>query len=209
MYPRLTFRGLHTDRLEAFAADHRLAFRGLPAECPGDHSHEAASSSILPDRATGVSGSPRREGLSLAAPWVSNPEGWFLGLPIAVPMAFFGTAVSAASCRTSEVRLATISVAGGAASLCRTALIGGSKRQGALQELLPRRGIRLCGTGATSLGRGISFAATWIYVNSNFYLFGWFHVKTRRFSRTQTVLMHNKSIFGNSKIKAVEYSDFL
>ena len=125
----MTLRVLHTHRLEAFAADHRLAFRGLPAEGPGDHSHEAASSSILPDRATGVSGSPRQEGLSAAAPRVSNPEGWFLGLPVAEPMTIFGMAVSAGSCRTSEVRLATISVAGGAATLYRTALRGGSKRR--------------------------------------------------------------------------------
>ena len=147
VYPRLTLRGLHTDRLEAFAADHRLAFRGLPAEGSGDHSHEAASSSILPDRSTGVSGSPRLEGLSAAAPWVSNPEGQFLGLPVAMPMAFFGTAVSAASCRTSEVRLAAISVAGGAASQHPTALRGGSKRRGAVPEPLPRRGSRLRGIG--------------------------------------------------------------
>ena len=35
LFPWLTLRGLYTDRLEAFAADHRLAFRGLPAEGPG------------------------------------------------------------------------------------------------------------------------------------------------------------------------------
>ena len=33
--PRLTFRGLSTDRLEVFSADLRLTFRGLPAECLG------------------------------------------------------------------------------------------------------------------------------------------------------------------------------
>ena len=67
MVPWLTFRGLHTDRLEGFSADHRLAFRGLPAEGLGDCSREAASLPIVHVRTDKVLSWLRQEVLSEAA----------------------------------------------------------------------------------------------------------------------------------------------
>ena len=82
--PWLTFRGLHTDRLEGFSADHRLTFRGLPAEGLGDCSREAASRSTLVAANQGLLSSPQ-EGLSWAAQVISWPEGGLLGVLEATP----------------------------------------------------------------------------------------------------------------------------
>ena len=67
----LTLRGLHTDHLEAFAADHRLSFRGLPAEGLGVETHEAASFPT-PLSTNGELRLQPPEGLSLAAWSLSN-----------------------------------------------------------------------------------------------------------------------------------------
>ena len=85
-------------------------------------------------------------------------------------LALFGMMVSAASCRTGEALFTAISIAGGAASLRRTAIRSCSKRQEAVRELLPRRGSRLRSLRATSQGRGTSSAATWISRNERFKL---------------------------------------
>ena len=55
---RMTFRGLPADCHEVFSADHRLTFRGLPAEGLGAQTHEATSPSTPP---AGASGVPCRE----------------------------------------------------------------------------------------------------------------------------------------------------
>ena len=73
-FPWLTLRGLHTDRLKGFSADHWLTFRGLPAECLRVLPHEAAS---FPPRHVGTSGvldrRPPQGGLSSAGRRDSSP----------------------------------------------------------------------------------------------------------------------------------------
>ena len=87
MLPWLTFRGLHTDDLEGFSADHRLTFRGLPAEGLGDCSREAASRSTLVAANQGLLSSPQ-EGLSWAAHRFPNLGGLLLGstVPCFLPL---------------------------------------------------------------------------------------------------------------------------
>ena len=82
----LTFRGLHTDRLEAFAEDHRLTLRGLHAEGLGDCSNEATSFPT-PLGTNGELGLQPQDDISLAAWSISNagtPLG-VLQLPAALP----------------------------------------------------------------------------------------------------------------------------
>ena len=64
MVPWLTLRGLPMDLLEGFSADHRLTFRGLPAECLGMLPHEATSCKALLDSTGEVLLWLPREGLS-------------------------------------------------------------------------------------------------------------------------------------------------
>ena len=72
--PWLTLRGLHTDRLEVSSADHWLTFRGLPAGCLGDRSHEAASFPFRRDGTSGVLDRRRPpDGLASAGRRDSNP----------------------------------------------------------------------------------------------------------------------------------------
>ena len=74
VYPWLTLRGLHTDRLEGFSADLRLTFRGLPAEGLGVHTHVVASFPFPPASTNGVLGLLPQEGLSWAARGTSSPK---------------------------------------------------------------------------------------------------------------------------------------
>ena len=79
--PWLTFRGLHTDHLEVFSADHGLTFRGLPAEGLGVLPHEAASSSNLPaDTIGGIDSSDRRASprAHMGSPVIPMAESWRL-----------------------------------------------------------------------------------------------------------------------------------
>ena len=73
--PWLTFRGLHTDRLEGFSADHRLSFRGLPAEYLGVLPREAASFSLPLACTNEVLFALPQEVLSWEAPGLSIREG--------------------------------------------------------------------------------------------------------------------------------------
>ena len=66
VFPWLTLRGLSTVCLEAFSADLRLTFRGLPAECLWVLPHEAASRTFLLGAAIGGPGVLPLEVLSRA-----------------------------------------------------------------------------------------------------------------------------------------------
>ena len=77
--PWLTLRGLRTDHLEGFSADHRLAFRGLPAEGLGVHTYGAPSFSIPSASTNEVHEWLPQEGLSLAAHGTSNPMDVLVG----------------------------------------------------------------------------------------------------------------------------------
>ena len=134
MVPWLTFRGLRTDHLEGFSADHRLTFRGLPAECLLDLSHEAAARSRLV-ATNGALLSWPQEVLSRARPGLSNPRDLAMGVvasffPIldlcknraAMARGFFGT-FWAAGGRTVVVHfLVLVPIAGNASFLPSTGL---------------------------------------------------------------------------------------
>ena len=76
VFPWLTIRGLHTDRLEVSGdADRRLTFRGLTAEGLGVRTREAVSFPFPPASTNGVLGSLPQEGLSWAARGTSSPRG--------------------------------------------------------------------------------------------------------------------------------------
>ena len=150
MVPWLTFRGLHTDRLEGFSAGHWLTFRGLPAEGLGDRSREAAS---FPTHHVGTAGVLCRrrpqDGLVSAGRRDSSPRGRFLGLPVArsflisdfrkntaslaVGRTFSVVGLLVGVRRTTLVRLsASIPMAGGASSLAHATRRGNFLAQGSV-----------------------------------------------------------------------------
>ena len=68
----MTFRGLPSERHEVFSANHRLTFRGLPAEGLWFRTRETASFPIPRAGSNEALGWLPQEGLSWAAPGFSN-----------------------------------------------------------------------------------------------------------------------------------------
>ena len=173
--PWLTLRGLHTDRLEGFSADHRLAFRGLPAECLVVRTHEAASFSIPLACTGGGHGWLPQEGLSWAGYGTSNPRDLLVrGLAASqvsecrgnsaaifpAPL-FFGNFWEV-GWRTVVDRIwAPIPPAG---ATCRhlATRCGSSRFREAEREFSRQHGCPPCAPVPISLGRGISVVGTWI-----------------------------------------------
>ena len=151
MFPRLTLRGLHTDRLEAFAADHWLTFRGLHAEGLGDCSHEAAS---FPIRRVGTSGIPG---------WLPQDGLSWAGLGDPTPMDGLLGRVSARSLHVSRSRETASLAVGGAFSVSpRNPLLACSPRRGAARGLLRAHGPQFRVRPPIFFGRGILGDGTWI-----------------------------------------------
>ena len=155
--PWLTFRGLHTDRLEGFSAAHRLAFRGLPAEGLGDCSREAAS---LPTRQVGSSGVlswMQQEGLSWAGRRVSDPCDGLSG------------GISADSQRPSggHKNMAAVALPFGIFGMIRAVLhaiqSAHSPLLGAVRVLRRARGSRSDVPLSFFFRRGIRVVGTWIF----------------------------------------------
>ena len=181
MVPWLTLRGLPMDLLEGFSADHRLTFRGLPAEGLGVLPPEAASCKTLLDGTIGVLGLPPQEGLSLAAHGTSNPRALLSGgsfvssLPIsgcrgnqvanAAARGLLGMLVLAAGLRTIQVGLsAPILLGGDAAMVALANRHDHSGSPGAWPASSQQRGCPLRALCTTSLARGISGVGAWISV---------------------------------------------
>ena len=157
MVPWLTLRGLHTDRLEGFSAGHWLTFRGLPAECLGDRSHEAASFPFRRDDTSGVLDLRRPpDGLSLAARRDSNPMDGLLG----------GTSSDTGRVSGNRNNTASGGMAGDLFGMVlgapRTPPMAWTPGPGGLQG--PRRssGCGFAGTRPVHFLRGISGVGTWI-----------------------------------------------
>ena len=72
---RMTSRVLHTDCHEVFSVDHRLTFRGLPAEGLRARAHEATFHLTTLACASGAPRSGRQEGLCSASGTFSNGGG--------------------------------------------------------------------------------------------------------------------------------------
>ena len=176
MVPWLTFRGLHTDHLEVVSADHRLAFRGLPAEGLRDCSREAASFPARHVGTAGVLGFLSSEGLSWAAPSVASPGDMVLGFllasfpattdrrkntaAIAMARGFLG--IFSAGRRTAGVHSsASSSLVAGSPFLGAT-LGGGPRLQGLQRVFSLPSGSRLRGSEPTSNFCGIPGVGTWI-----------------------------------------------
>ena len=120
--PWLTFRGLHTDRLEVFSADHRLTFRGLSAEGLGVETRETPSSSAPPAGTPGVLGLPPQEGLSWAAHGTANRDELVLEVVAATRFPVSDLGCGSAAIGLGEVVLETVLLGEG----CRTVLIRSS-----------------------------------------------------------------------------------
>ena len=170
--PWLTFRGLHTDDHEGFSADHRLSFRGLPAECLGVLPREAASLSTV---LVGTQREPELwplVGLFLAAPWVSSPGGRLPG-----PLLANFPAISVHRKNTAVVALTRVfpgrvfgvgrrpavadflestSLAAGPATLCDATRRGVPQPRGLLRGLLLPSGPHLWGSWPNPYSCGIS-----------------------------------------------------
>ena len=149
MFPRLTLRGLHTDRLEAFAADHWLTFRGLPAEGLGDCSHEAAS---FPIRRVGTSGIPGwlpQEGHPWAGHGTSHPMDGLLGRVSARFLHVLGS-------RT----MASLAVGGAFSASPQPPLLACSPRRGAVRGLLRAPGSQFRARPPIFFGRGKAWRQT-------------------------------------------------
>ena len=153
----LTLQGLHTDYFEAFAADHRLAFRGLPAEGLGDCSHEAASSPIRRVGTDGVPGWLPQEGLSLAACGESDPMDRRTRGVLAIALPFSGRRKN-----TAAIAVGGWFFGDGLLAAPRSTQPARSPRRGGAQW--PRRscGYHFRVLRAAIFGRGISVARTWI-----------------------------------------------
>ena len=179
MVPWLTLRGLPVDRFEVFSADHRLTFRGLPAECLWVLPPEAASCKQLLDRTSGVLGLLPQEGLSWAAHGTSNPRALLSGgsigssFPIsdlgetassAAAPGFLGMFFLAAGGQTVPVGLSAPILLGGDAAMLRLATRRGrSGSPGAWPASSQPRGCPLRALGPTCSVRGISGVGAWIF----------------------------------------------
>ena len=171
-------RGLHTDRLEVFPADHWLTFRGLPAECLGDRSHEAA---LFPSLHVGTAGvlDLRRpqDGLSLAGHGISGRRDRLLGGVMAYSCTRSGSHKNTASLAEDRGfpgttlwamhRLVHISIsvrgAGAAACFDIATRHGGPRLQANMRAPSPLLGFPFPVLLSMALERGIFGAGTWIY----------------------------------------------
>ena len=153
----LSFRGLHTDRLEGVSADHWLAFRGLPAEGLWDCSHEAASFPAHHGSTAGVLSRMPQEGLSRAEHRVSSRLD---GLLVGVSGSSFhgvGNRKNAASAVVGRAFLGTLFVAPPATRSSR------SPRQGDGRGSRRARGSHFRDGHPIFFGRGVLVVGTWIF----------------------------------------------
>ena len=178
VYHWLTFRGLHTDRPGAFAADHRLAFRGLPAEGLWVQTHEAAPHTTLLAGANEELRRRQRAGLSSGerghssheaqvfrdTAASSHPEARIRSRTdsIVAARAFLGTIAPAGSRTILDCSSGTDSIVGDAASVGHANRGGGPRPQGHGRWFALPSGRRRRGSLPIHMGRGILGVGPWI-----------------------------------------------